>query len=310
VLVFVWGAFAFISAVIGRRSWSVMPCLAMLAYGWVFHMGFFNFYLSMGLCFFAMSLAWDMTPRRLLWALPLWALAYMAYALPVIWSAGLLAYVYLARRITPFQCACLITGFVAFLATFYGIAGRLLVTGTSVAQLTSTTGINEGWVADSRYYWVLMGLAVVWGFWFLSLVRGRGARQVVAGIPFQLCVISAAAVFILPCSVLIPGFYHSLSYIAERMSLGVAVCVCACLGTIEPRRLERWALTAVAVTFFVLMYADERGVNSAEDRREYLISQATQHSLRIPVRGDRQLMGWPGADSITNRFQTTSAAYQ
>jgi len=58
VLVFVWGAFAFISAVIGRRSWSVMPCLAMLAYGWVFHMGFFNFYLSMGLCCWAMALAW------------------------------------------------------------------------------------------------------------------------------------------------------------------------------------------------------------------------------------------------------------
>ena len=39
-----------------------------------------------------------------------------------------------------------------------------------------------------------------------------------------------------------------------------------------PAELERWALTAVAVTFFVLMYADERATNSAEDRMEYLIS--------------------------------------
>ena len=126
-----------------------------------------------------------------------------------------------------------------------------------------------------------MGLAVVWGLWFLSLLRGSGARQVVAGIPFQLCVVSAAAVFILPASVLIPGFYHSLSYIAERMSLGVAVCVCACLGAVDPRRLERWALTAVAITFFVLMYADERATNSAEDRMEYLISHDMHRSLTV-----------------------------
>lgn len=281
VLVFVWGAFAFVSTVTGRRSWHVMPCLAMLAYGWVFHMGFFNFYLSMGLCFWAMTLAWDMNPRRMIWALPLFALAYMACLLPVIWAAGLLAYVFVARRITPFQSSCLIAGFVVFLAAFYVIAGHLLVTGRSVAQLTSATGINDEWMADSKYYWVLMGLAVVWGLWFLSLLRGSGARQVVAGIPFQLCVVSAAAVFILPASVLIPGFYHSLSYIAERMSLGVAVCVCACLGAVDPRRLERWALTAVAITFFVLMYADERATNSAEDRMEYLISHDMHRSLTV-----------------------------
>src|SRR6202451_3719432 len=31
VLVFVWGAFAFVSAASGRRAWSLLPCLAMLA---------------------------------------------------------------------------------------------------------------------------------------------------------------------------------------------------------------------------------------------------------------------------------------
>src|SRR5580658_9064723 len=31
VLIFVWGAFAFVSAACGRRAWSLLPCLAMLA---------------------------------------------------------------------------------------------------------------------------------------------------------------------------------------------------------------------------------------------------------------------------------------
>jgi hypothetical protein len=52
VVVFVWGAFAFAS-VAGRRCWAMLPALAMLAYGWVYHMGLFNFYLSLGLCFCA-----------------------------------------------------------------------------------------------------------------------------------------------------------------------------------------------------------------------------------------------------------------
>src|SRR3954454_7194572 len=42
VLIFVWGAFRFIAVVSGRRPWHMIASVAMLAYGWVFHMGFFN----------------------------------------------------------------------------------------------------------------------------------------------------------------------------------------------------------------------------------------------------------------------------
>src|SRR5579872_2379334 len=59
VLVFLWGAFAFVCAVSRNRSWHLLPCIAMLAYGWVYHMGFFNFYLSLGLCFWTLALLWE-----------------------------------------------------------------------------------------------------------------------------------------------------------------------------------------------------------------------------------------------------------
>jgi hypothetical protein len=58
VLIFIWGAFQFARVVSGRPPWQILPCIAMLAYGWVFHMGFFNFYLSLGLCFWALALLW------------------------------------------------------------------------------------------------------------------------------------------------------------------------------------------------------------------------------------------------------------
>ena len=143
----------------------------------------------------------------------------------------------------------------------------------SLTQLTLTTGLDQVWVFDSKYYVVLMGLLAVWGLLFLGLVRHAGPRQVVVGIPFQLCVVSAAVVFLLPGTVLIPGFFHALSYIAERMSLGVAVCVCALIGTVRPRNLERYAMLAVSMVFFGFVYSDERALNRFEDRMQDVVAQ-------------------------------------
>src|SRR5581483_869180 len=94
VLVFVWGAFAFVGAVAGRKSWHLLPCIAMFAYGWVFHMGFFDFYLSLGLCFWILSLVWDPTPKRIGIAIALAMLAYLAHILPFLWTLGLVGYLW------------------------------------------------------------------------------------------------------------------------------------------------------------------------------------------------------------------------
>jgi hypothetical protein len=128
-------------------------------------------------------------------------------------------------------------------------------------------------VFDGKYYIVLVGLLVVWSLLFLDLVRKSGPQQVISSIPFQFCVISAAAVFILPTTVLIPGFQHKLVYIAERMSLGVGICVCALLGAAIPKAYERFALVALAVLFFGFLFRDERILNSLEDRIDGVISQ-------------------------------------
>src|SRR5437660_5169876 len=58
VLIFFWGAFALLAAVSGRAPWFLLPCLVMLAYGWTFNLGFFNYYISLGLGFFAIAIVW------------------------------------------------------------------------------------------------------------------------------------------------------------------------------------------------------------------------------------------------------------
>jgi hypothetical protein len=143
VLTFVWGAFAYVSMVSGRRPWHLLPCIAMLAYGWVFHMGFFNFYLSLGLCFWAVAAAWKGQARFLAVSAALLALAWLAHALPVVWALGLLAYVFLARGRSPFARACLTTAFIAAFAALHAVVARLLYTRWSPTQFTLASGLDQ-----------------------------------------------------------------------------------------------------------------------------------------------------------------------
>jgi hypothetical protein len=293
VLIFTWGAFAFARAVSGRMPWQILPCIAILAYGWVFHMGFFNFYLSLGLCFWALALLWEPNARRVAVAAVILALAYVAHGLPVAWVAGLAAYAIIARRL-PGKSRLLLTACaVAALVAVRVVLAARWHTIWGANQLSMTTGLDQAWVFDSKYYAVLVALLFLWVVMFLNVARTAGAREVFAGVPFQLCLIGAAAVFILPNAILIPGYKHALAFIAQRMSLGVGICVCALLASAAPRRFERGALIAVAVVFFAFLFHDEHAINAFENRMQRMvaalppgqrvISAIDDHTLRIDL---------------------------
>ena len=168
VLVFFWGAFRFVSAVGGRRAWHLLPCIAMLAYGWVFHMGFFNFYLSLGLCFWAISVTWEWTRRGIAAAVPLLLLAYVAHALPVVWTAGMLVYQWLATRIGP-RLRMYVTALWLLAMVVVQIAvARTTFTRWSLQQIKMSTGADQVWVFDGKYCFVLLALLVLWGLLFLN----------------------------------------------------------------------------------------------------------------------------------------------
>jgi hypothetical protein len=302
VLTFAWGAFAFVSVVSGKRPWHLMPSIAMLAYGWVFHMGFFDFYLSMGLCFWALALAWETKPWRVAAALPIFLLAYLSHALPVVWTCGLLIYISLARQLTPKLRSALTANFVLAMVVFHLLATRLMSVEAAQAPRPGVSG-DPGTVFGPEYGLVLMGLAAVWSALFVGLVRGSGARQVVTGLPFQVCLVSAAMVFALPITLLLPDFYYALGFVGERMSLGVAACVCALLGAARPRRIERWALLAVAIVFFALVYRGQRALNLREDQMEDVVAQTVPSRIhqKPGIEEAASPNAWPAADFHRSR---------
>jgi hypothetical protein len=273
VLTFVWGAFAFVSVAAARRAWSLLPAIAMLAYGWVLHMGLFNFYLSLGLCFWALALVWEWKPRRVAAAAPVLILAYVAHGLPVAWTVALLTYLWLARPMTPRNRAMLMGASLAAM-----VAARAVVTGMMSyiwlpQQIVMITGTDQLWVFGFKYALPFAGLLVVSVLLFVRWLGKSGARNVVSSLPFQIGVLTATGVFIVPTRLQIPGYNHPLVYIAERMSLAVGICLCALLAAAPMRAYHRYAMGVVALLFFGFLYRDEGVLNAFEDRMTRLVSQ-------------------------------------
>src|SRR6266581_8533505 len=99
VLIFFWGIFAFISAITERPPWFLTPCLAMLAYGYSFSMGFINYYLSLGLAGFALALLWRARGMDWVGGSIFALLAILAHPIGFLWLVGTLAYVWIRGKL-------------------------------------------------------------------------------------------------------------------------------------------------------------------------------------------------------------------
>src|SRR4029077_15113418 len=99
VLIFFWGVFAFVAAVSGQTPWFIAPCIAMLAYGYSFNMGFMNYYLSLGLACFGLALFWGARGREWIYGAALLPFALFAHPIGFVLLIGTLAYVKLRERL-------------------------------------------------------------------------------------------------------------------------------------------------------------------------------------------------------------------
>ena len=276
VLVFFWGAFAMVSKVSRARPWYLLTFLAMLAHGWVFHIGFMNYYLAAGLSFWAFALLWTPTARSVIAAVLLSVLAATAHLIPVAWMVGCLVYAWIARRIRPRARPILMIAPVAALIVIRAFLMANFPARWSLGQVAGMTGADQISVFESRYHLLEIILLAVWLSLFARAARRKGEERTLLGIPFQLCLITSTAVLLLPDAVALPGFAHPSWYIAQRLSLIVGVSFCALLGGAVPGRWENIATVILAGMFFAFLYVDTRALNRVEDLME-------QSVARVPV---------------------------
>jgi hypothetical protein len=120
VLIVFWGVFAFVGAASGKAPWFLTPCMAMLAYGYVFSMGFMNFYLSIGLACMALALGWRGGAGNWLVAAIIAPLIYFAHPIGFLWFAGMVIYRLLRKKLPGWSKAAVpVAALLPFLAVHW-----------------------------------------------------------------------------------------------------------------------------------------------------------------------------------------------
>ncbi len=159
VLIFFWGVFALLAAMSGRAPWFLTPCIAMLAYGYSFNMGFFNYYISIGLA--CWSLAIFLGGRRWDWlaALALLPIIYVAHPIGFLFAVGTMAYMALQRMLPgAWKLAVPVLVVAGFAALHWELATR--------------AGFDVDWSTNGRFY-AFNGSdqLVLYGFHYSVLAR-------------------------------------------------------------------------------------------------------------------------------------------
>ena len=275
ILVFFWGAFSLVSAAARRAPWFLVPCLAMLAYGWTFMMGFFNYYLSLGLSLFTLALWWRGRGNERIFALALAPLIWAAHPLGLIWFVGAAGYVALARILPARTHIFLLVLSAAGLAAL----GRYLSlhfpeAWTPVPGLAAN-GSDQVFLYGPRYLvptrfllaFVIAGLLAD----VLMRPRGKNAWKEYA-LPLQLYVAAILGVSLLPGAIRLPQFAAPITNLTQRFSLPAAVLLCCLLGITRPRKWHLVGFATVAALYFSLLYQDTAVLVRLEGQAERLVS--------------------------------------
>jgi hypothetical protein len=274
VLTFFWGAFALIAAAARRAPWPLMPLIAIVSYGWTFEQGFINYYLSLGLSFFALAILCRGTGKERIATLLLVPLIFLAHPLGLLWLVGAGAYAITAERLP--QHRLVLFAVATFLALSVGVYVRFhyfVYRPTKPPYLYN--GADQLVLYSPAYKLIAFALAL---FVVVALAREAFRRRNdpkirgTGGTLVQLYLILQSLLLVLPEGVLVPGYQAPLTYLPDRLTTLSAIIICCLLGLTRPRRWHLLAYGAVAALFFSLLYRDTGIVNNMEEQSEKLVA--------------------------------------
>jgi hypothetical protein len=282
VLVFFWGAFAMVASATRRAPWLIAPCMALAAYGWTFEMGFFNYYLSLGLAFFGVAIFWRGRGWDRLALLAIVPLALLANPLGVIWLAGACAYVWIAKSTEDWLHA-LWLGLAA--AGLFVVPRILAALFYEVDPATKPyfffNGADQVVLFGPRYRsvehaliaFVLIAIATD----LLIRWRERGSWILNAwaeyALPAQFYALAILSVWLLPGAVQVRADAASASLLTERFTTISAVLACCLLGAMRPRKWHLAATATIAALFFAFLWQDTLRINRTEAQVVQLVSK-------------------------------------
>ncbi len=277
VLIFFWGAFAMACAAARRAPWLLTPFLALAAYGWTFHLGLFNYYLSLGLASLGIALFWR--GRRWERALPLVLvpLIVLAHPLGLLWLVAACAYVGVAELLpAPWQWALFAVALGVVYAIRFYIVHHFGVE-ASLGSILTYNGADQVVLFGARYNWLKIAVIVA-TLAMLAVDISRRARRHASWkiyfIPLQVYFVIEFAVQMLPSGVTIANDLAAIAILTERLTSVAAVLAICLLAVMLPSRWHLVVTAAIASVFFVWVYQDTGVINRMESQAEKLV-----HSL-------------------------------
>ncbi len=281
VLVFFWGAFAMVAAATRRAPWLIAPCVALAAYGWTFEMGFFNYYLSLGLAFFGVAIFWRGRGWERLALAAVAPLALLANPLGLIFLAGVCAYVWVAESTERWLHVLWFALAAGALFTVPQFLGAFYEVDPAAKPFYFFNGADQAVLFGDRYRIVeyaliaFVPIAIAVDLALRRRKRGRWIERAWAryAIPAQFYGLAILAISLLPGAVRVHADAASASLLTERFTTLSAVLACCVLGAMRPRKWHLAATAVVAALFFVFLWQDTGRINRMEAQIVQLVSK-------------------------------------
>jgi hypothetical protein len=273
VLIFFWGVFAFVSAAGKRAPWFLIPVIAMITYGYTFHMGFFNYYLSIGIAFLGVAAFWRGNKWERFIPLALAPLILLAHPLGLAWMVGAIAYIGIAEAIPiRYQPLLLLAATIILFLIHYDFWHHYLVE-AQVKPFYFFTGADQVLLFGSRYELPSIALILFLIFALAIDISGRWHERglwVKYSIPVQLYALLLISVVLLPDGIRLLPQAPALALLTERLTSVSAALFCCVLGVMQPRKWHLIGFAAIAVAFFTFLYQDTAIINKIERQAERL----------------------------------------
>ncbi len=277
VLIFFWGVFAFVGALTERPPWLLTPCIAMLAYGYSFNMGFMNYYVSLGLACFGLALLWRGGGSDWMAGVLIALLAILAHPIGFLWLVGTLVYVKVRAKLPGWWKAALplAAASVFFEVRWYSQRHPALMADWDRGPFYLYNGADQLALYGARYI-SLAGAAFLLGLTCLMVDlyarRTRGFPWKLVQLPGELYLVTFCATALLPEN-LRPSIYGGwIGLLDSRLTTISAILGIGILGLLKPRKWHLAGFGACAIVFFAFLYQDTAWLNRLEANAEELVS--------------------------------------
>ena len=280
VLIFFWGCFSFLAAISGRLPWLVIPFLLILTYGYVFHMGFMNYYISLGLAFLGVAIVWQGGTGNLLLGAALGILTFVAHPIGLLLFVALAGYVLVARQLrgrAPWRLLLPVVplALMPLVRIYFALHGQYQADWRT-ANMFKLLGQDQVELFGTPYT-ILSGLIFFWAAWsFWAAVYDRVFRAERSSRYFNLAVelllISAFAIAFIPENFRVQLYAGWIGLLVSRLTLVSAILLLLVLNSVALPRWSGYGFLALAVVFFGFLYRDTGKLDRMEASARKAIS--------------------------------------